>query len=89
MTATPHTADKLRFKMAKSTRTRIINMAAAVGMLLSALPALANSLQSVKVSQGPENSQIVVISLSEAMAATPMHFTTTNPNRIVLDLPGI
>ncbi|MDD5365768.1 MAG: type IV pilus secretin PilQ [Gallionellaceae bacterium] len=64
-------------------------MAAAVGMLLSALPALANSLQSVKVTQGPENSQVVTISLSEALAAMPMHFTTTNPNRIVLDLPGI
>ncbi|MFA5083569.1 MAG: AMIN domain-containing protein, partial [Hydrogenophilaceae bacterium] len=64
-------------------------MAAAVGMLLSALPSLANNLQSVKVSQGPENSQVVVISLSEALAAMPLHFTTTNPNRIVLDLPGI
>ena len=89
MTATPHTANELRFNMVKSTRTRIISMAAAVGMLLSALPSLANNLQSVKVSQGPENSQVVVISLSEALAAMPLHFTTTNPNRIVLDLPGI
>lgn len=89
MTATSHTANELRFNMVKSTRTRIISMAAAVGMLLSTLPALANNLQSVKVSQGPENSQIVTISLSEALAAMPMHFTTTNPNRIVLDLPGI
>ena len=76
MTANPHTADKLRFKMVKSTRTRIISMAAAVGLLLSTLPALANNLQSVKVSQGAENSQIVTISLSEALAAMPMHFTT-------------
>lgn len=87
MTATPH--NELRFKMAKSTRTRIFSMATAVGMLMASVATLANDLQSVKVSQGSNSSQVLVISLSEAMAAAPMHFTTTNPHRVVLDLPGV
>ncbi|NTV93809.1 MAG: type IV pilus secretin PilQ [Thiobacillus sp.] len=64
-------------------------MATAVGMLMATAAALANDLQSVKVSQGTNSSQVLVISLSEAMAAAPMHFTTTNPHRVVIDLPGV
>ena len=89
MTATPYTANELRLDMVQSTWTRILSMAAAVGLLLSSYSALANSLQSIKVSQGPENSQIVKISLRDTLATMPMHFTTANPHRIVLDFQGV
>jgi len=75
--------------MAKSIRTRIVGTACAVVVSLSTFSALANSLQSVKVSQGPENSQVVRIATSEALAAMPIHFTTSNPHRIVLDFTGV
>lgn len=75
--------------MANSTRTRIVSMAAAVGMLIASLVASANDLQSVKVGAGANGSQVITLSLSEAMATTPLHFTTTNPHRVVVDLPGI
>ncbi|WP_240754650.1 type IV pilus secretin PilQ [Parasulfuritortus cantonensis] len=64
-------------------------MAAAVSMLLVAASALANTLQSVKVGQGGGQAQVLTIALSEGLTSTPMHFTTTNPHRIVIDLPGI
>jgi type IV pilus assembly protein PilQ len=90
MTATtPYTANESRHTMAQPTRTRIFSMAAAIGLLLSSFAVLANNLQSVKVSQGPDNSQVVRISLSEALASMPLHFTTANPHRIVLDFPGL
>ncbi len=89
MTTAPHTANKSRSTMANSTMNRAFSLAAAASLLLMPLAALANSLQSVKISQGPENSQVVKVSLSEPLAALPIHFTTANPNRIVLDFPGL
>lgn len=87
MKAPLQTRNKLRLNMAKS--TRILSLAAVVGTLLAPLCAWSNDLQSVKLTQGPEHSQVLAISLSEALAGTPLHFTTSNPHRIVLDLPGV
>lgn len=75
--------------MAQSTQTRLIGIAALTAVLLAPLSALASNLQSVKFSQGPENSQVMKIALSEELATMPMHFTTANPHRIVLDFPGV
>lgn len=70
-------------------RNKIIGAVAAVGLLFSSLPSWANSLQSIKVSQGPENSHVVKIALTEPITALPLHFTTANPHRIVLDFQGV
>ena len=75
--------------MAHSTLPRITSLAVWATLLTAPLPALAISLQSVKVSEGPDNSQIVRVSMDEALKTMPMHFTTTNPHRIVLDFPGL
>lgn len=90
MNATRQNEKESRLDMVQTMLGRVAGMAAALAALL-VLPAagLANSLQSVKVSQGPDNSQIVKIALSDPMAALPMHFTTANPHRIVLDFAGV
>lgn len=49
----------------------------------------ANNLESIKISQGSENSQVFRIVLSEQLSSQPIHFTTANPHRIVIDLPGV
>ncbi len=46
-----------------------------------------NSLQTVNISQGSNDSQVIKISLRDDIAAEPIHFTTANPHRIVLDFP--
>ncbi len=88
MTAITHTGNK-RLHMVQSTPTRLIGMAALAAALLAPLTALASNLQSVKFSQGPDNSQVMKIALSEELTAMPMHFTTSNPHRIVLDFPDV
>lgn len=70
-------------------RNTLLGAVTAIALLLSPLAVQANSLKSVKVSQGPENSQIVKIALSEPITAMPLHFTTANPHRIVLDFQGV
>jgi type IV pilus assembly protein PilQ len=75
--------------MAQSIRTRILGVACMVAASLSSFAALANNLQSVKVSQGQDNNQVVRITTTEALAALPIHFTTANPHRIVLDFAGL
>ena len=86
----PHApSNELRLHMAHTTRARIFKAATVAGLLLSAFSAWANSLESVNVSQGANNSQVVKITLSDALTAMPMYFTTTNPHRIVLDFPNI
>lgn len=57
---------------------------AIVGLLLAGL-AQANSIQAVDVSQGEGGSRVVKITLKDGVSKLPMHFTTANPNRIVLD----
>lgn len=63
----------------------------ALAMLLGSLfmagaQAQANSVQAVSVARGSNDSQVVKISLAKPLDAEPVHFTTANPHRIVLDL---
>lgn len=44
-----------------------------------------NGLVSVSVSKGKDDSQIVKIQFRQNLAAEPVAFTTSNPNRLVLD----
>jgi type IV pilus assembly protein PilQ len=46
----------------------------------------AAALKSVQVSRGANESQVVKITLDSPLSGEPMHFSTTNPHRIVLDL---
>ncbi len=89
MIAVPNTLNELRLHMAHTARTRIFQAIAAVGLLISTVAAQANSLEAVKVSQGAENSQVIKITLSEALAVMPLYFVTTNPHRIVLDFANV
>lgn len=75
--------------MAHSTRTLIHGATVALGLLLASLGALANDLKSVRVSMGADGGQVVRIGLSEVLKTPPLHFTTSNPHRIVLDFPGL
>jgi type IV pilus assembly protein PilQ len=75
--------------MPHMTLTRIFKALAVVGFLITTIPAQANSLEAVNVSQGADNSQVIKITLSDAITAMPMYFSTTNPHRIVLDFPNV
>jgi len=46
----------------------------------------AATLKSVNVTRGANDSQVVKITLDAPLAGEPMHFSTANPHRIVLDL---
>lgn len=64
-----------------------------VGGLLLSFAVGANSVQTVKVAPSRDGAQEVQIELKDPLDALPIHFTTSNPNRIVLDfaatsLPG-
>lgn len=48
--------------------------------------AQAAAIKSVNVSRGTNDSQVVKITLDVPLAGEPVHFSTTNPHRIVLDL---
>ena len=50
--------------------------------------AQAGALQSVNVSRGANDSQVVKITLEAPLSGEPVHFSVSNPPRIVLDLPG-
>jgi type IV pilus assembly protein PilQ len=58
--------------------------------LLIAMPALAaqNALNTVSVAEGESGSQVIKIILKEALAGEPVSFSTSNPHRLVLDLPN-
>jgi type IV pilus assembly protein PilQ len=45
----------------------------------------ANGLQAVSVTQGKEDSQVIKIQFNQDLLADPVAFTTSNPNRLVLD----
>ena len=49
--------------------------------------AQAGALQSVNVSRGANDSQVVKITLDAPLSGEPVHFSVSNPPRIVLDLP--
>jgi type IV pilus assembly protein PilQ len=60
----------------------------ACAVWLHALPALAtNALNSVSVSTGAEDSQIIRLQLRDALDAEPIAFATSNPHRLVIDFP--
>ncbi len=60
----------------------------ACAVWLHALPALAtNALNSVSVSTGAEDSQIIRLQLRDALDAEPITFATSNPHRLVIDFP--
>jgi len=66
-------------------KANLLASLACMGVFAAAI-AQANSLESVNVSQGDGDSRVVKITLKDNVGDLPMHFTTTNPNRIVLDL---
>lgn len=60
----------------------------ACAVWLHALPALAaNALNSVSVSTGAEDSQIIKLQLRDALDTEPITFATSNPHRLVIDFP--
>jgi len=64
----------------------------AMGAMLGIIAACgvhAAALKSVDVSRGTNDSQVVKITLDAPLAGEPVHFSTTNPHRIVLDLADI
>jgi type IV pilus assembly protein PilQ len=57
--------------------------------LLAAMPASAgNALTGLDTSTGANDSQVVKLTFAEGLDNMPMHFSTANPHRIVLDFPG-
>ncbi len=62
----------------------------ALGLTLAAFVigiAHAGALKSVNISRGANDSQVVKITLDAPLSGEPVHFSVTNPPRIVLDLP--
>lgn len=53
---------------------------------LAAFAAQANSLEGLRVSQGQGEAQVVRLDFQAPLGSDPMHFTTANPHRIVLNL---
>lgn len=47
-----------------------------------------NTIEDLKVSQGQADSQVLKVTFKESLTATPAAFMTSNPNRLVIDLPG-
>ncbi|MFZ5473624.1 MAG: AMIN domain-containing protein, partial [Pseudomonadota bacterium] len=58
-----------------------------VWLALPAWAAPGNTLESVKLSAGQDDSQVLKVAFKESLTATPAAFTTTNPNRLIVDLP--
>lgn len=56
--------------------------------LSQAACAESNSIESVKISQGQGDSQVLKVSLKESLTTTPTAFTTANPSRLIVDLPN-
>ncbi|MCS6785790.1 MAG: AMIN domain-containing protein, partial [Thiobacillaceae bacterium] len=69
-------------------RSLLPDWAAVLFMCLSLAGwAQAAILKSVSVSRGANDSQVVKIALDAPLAGEPIHFSVSNPPRIVLDLP--
>lgn len=76
--------------MNHSVRNKRIGWLAAC-LLWLALPAWAepgNTLESVKLTAGQDDSQVLKAAFKDSITATPAAFTTTNPNRLIIDLPN-
>ncbi len=73
--------------MSRTIRHTLLRWAAGAMLGLIAVSwAQAAALKSVNVSRGSNDSQVVKISLDTPLAGEPVHFSTSNPHRIVLDL---
>jgi type IV pilus assembly protein PilQ len=73
--------------MSRTIRHTLLRWAAGAMLGLIAVSwAQAAALKSVNVSRGSNDSQVVKISLDTPLTGEPVHFSTTNPHRIVLDL---
>jgi type IV pilus assembly protein PilQ len=73
--------------MSRTIRDTFLRWSAGVILGLIAVSwAQAAALKSVNVSRGSNDSQVVKITLDTPLAGEPVHFSTTNPHRIVLDL---
>ncbi|NWG87978.1 MAG: type IV pilus secretin PilQ [Hydrogenophilaceae bacterium] len=75
--------------MNNSMRNKRIGWLTACLMWL-AVPAWAgpgNTLESVKISAGQDDSQVLKVVFKDSLTATPAAFTTSNPNRLIIDLP--
>jgi type IV pilus assembly protein PilQ len=57
----------------------------AMALVTMAARADTNTLQSVNISQGRNDSQVVNVTLQNPLSAEPVHFATANPHRIVVD----
>ncbi len=57
---------------------------------VSSVPAMAaqNTLNTVSVAEGQNESQVIKIVLKESLDNMPVSFTTSNPHRLVLDFPN-
>ncbi len=56
---------------------------------MAVVEAGAAALKSVGIAQGSNESLVVRITLDAPLTNEPVHFSTANPHRIVLDLPGV
>jgi len=72
--------------MLKTLSRHLPNLLGALAFLL-ATPALTNPLEAVHISEGEAGSRIVKLTFGEPLQGLPMHFTTSQPHRIVLDFP--
>ncbi|MGQ9685022.1 MAG: AMIN domain-containing protein, partial [Thiobacillaceae bacterium] len=73
--------------MSRTLRDTILRWATGAILSLSAASWVqAAALKSVDVSRGTNDSQVVKVTLDTPLAGEPVHFSTSNPHRIVLDL---
>ncbi len=72
--------------MSTTLRDRLLHWFAACLGLLAIAGAQAATLQGVNVSRGANDSQVVKLTLDAPPASEPVHFSTANPHRIVIDL---
>lgn len=68
-------------------KTCLSVVAAAACLISSQVWSAPNGLLAVSVSKGKEDSRILKIQFDQVLATDPVAFTTSNPNRLVLDFP--
>jgi len=76
----------MKMKQSNPLKMSIWSSLAACLLLLTAWPSFAaNVLNTVSVADGPNDSQVIKIIMKDPVEAMPVSFTTSNPNRLVLD----
>jgi type IV pilus assembly protein PilQ len=75
--------------MLHSLKTKLTSLLCGLSLVACfSVPAYAdNALKAMDASTGKNDSQVVKLSFNEALDDLPMHFSTANPHRIVLDFP--